>query len=160
MNIQNLNFFDKFGKNLNFLYDVTDSTWKGTIFFKNISAYLFDNENIFIMEKVGTNDYRFPTLAPNQSLKFTWEDSKNSDIFFLYDVIRDTTLLENFINKIESSTISHSDFSNSPAPLDIKIPLQVNLAFSPNTEIAYERKLLVNLIDGSTEIPKRGCKHS
>ena len=151
MNVQNLNFFDKFGKNLNFLYDNIDSLWRGKIFFKNISIYLFDNENLFILEEISTNTYKFPTLAQGQSLKFVWQDSKNSDEVFLYDVVRDTTLLENFINKIESSTVSHSDFSNSPAPLDIKMPLQVNIAFSPNTEIAYERKLLVNLIDGSTE---------
>lgn len=151
MNVQNLNFFDKFGKNLNFLYDDVESQWKGKIFFKNISVYLFDNENLFILEEVSSNTYKFPTLAQGQSLKFVWENSKNSDEIFLYDVIRDTTLLENFISKAESVTVSHSDFSNSPAPLDLRMPLQVNLAFSPTTEIAYERKLFIKLIDGSTE---------
>jgi hypothetical protein len=151
MNVQNLNFFDKFGKNLNFLYDPTDSVWKGKIFFKNISVYLFDNENLFILEEIAANTYRFPTLSSTQSLEFSWEDSKNSDVVFLYDVIRDTTLLENFINKVDSSNFAHSDFSSSPAPLDLKMPLQVNIAFSPLTEVAYERKLLLKLIDGATE---------
>lgn len=82
MNVQNLNFFDKFGKNLNFLYDTNDSIWKGTIFFKNISVYLFDNENLFILEETAPNTYRFPTLASGQSLKFVWEDSKNEDAVF------------------------------------------------------------------------------
>jgi hypothetical protein len=151
MNVQNLNFFDKFGKNLNFLYDTVDSVWKGKLFFKNISVYLFDNENLFILEEIATNTYRFPTLTSNQSLKFVWEDSQNSDTIFLYDVIRDTTLLENFISKVDFSIFAHSDFSSSPAPLDLKMPLQVNIAFSPLTEVAYERKLLLKLIDGTTE---------
>ena len=151
MTVQDLNFFDKFGKNLNFLYDNTDSLWKGRIFFKNISVYLFDNENLFILEETAPDVYKFPTLDQGESLKFVWEDSKNSDVIFLYDVVQDTTLLENFINKTEESVFSHSDFSISPAPLDIKIPLQVNIAFSPMTEVAYERKLLIKLVDGSTE---------
>lgn len=150
MNVQNLNFFDKFGKNLNFLYDPTDSIWKGKLFFKNISVYLFDNENLFILEEIAANTYRFPTLSSTQSLEFSWEDSENNEVVFLYDVIRDTTLLENFISKVDSSTFAHSDFSSSPAPLDLKMPLQVNIAFSPLTEVAYERKLLLKLIDGST----------
>ena len=136
MNVQNLNFFDKFGKNLNFLYDTVDSVWKGKLFFKNISVYLFDNENLFILEEIAANTYRFPTLASNQSLKFVWEDSQNNDTIFLYDVIRDTTLLENFISKVDFSIFAHSDFSSSPAPLDLKMPLQVNIAFSPLTEVA------------------------
>lgn len=151
MNVQNLNFFDKFGKNLNFLYDVDNSIWKGKLFFKNISVYLFDNENLFILEETAPDTYRFPTLASGQSLKFVWEDSKNEDSIFLYDVLRDNTLLENFINKVDVSTFAHSDFSNTLAPLDLKIPLQVNIAFSPLTETIYERKLFIKLIDGSTE---------
>ena len=151
MTVQDLNFFDKFGKNLNFLYDNVDSIWKGRIFFKNISVYLFDNENLFILEETAPDTYRFPTLSPNQSLVFSWEDSENNDEIFLYDVIRDNTLLENFINKTDSSSFAHSDFSNSLAPLDLKIPLQVNIAFSPLTEVAYERKLLLKFIDGATE---------
>ena len=151
MNVQNLNFFDKFGKNLNFLYDTTDSVWKGKLFFKNISVYLFDNENLFILEETAPNTYRFPTLSTGQSLKFTWSDSKNEDTIFLYDVVRDNTLQENFINKVDSSTFAHSDFSSTLAPLDLKIPLQVNIAFSPLSEIIYERKLFIKLVDGSTE---------
>ena len=51
MVVSNFYFFDKFGKNLNFDWDSTDSLWKGTIFFPELSTYLFDNENIFILEK-------------------------------------------------------------------------------------------------------------
>ncbi len=151
MDIQNLNFFDKFGKNLNFIYDDTDSLWKGTIYFENISKYLFDNENIFILEETSPNVYKFPTLAQNQSLKFSWENSKNSEELFLYDVVRDNDLQENFINRIESDLFSHSDFSNSPSVLDLRFPLQVNIAFNPSEEDRYSRLLIISLIDGSTE---------
>lgn len=150
MIVQELNFFDKFGKNLNLLYDVTDDVWKGRVFFEEISAYLFDNENIFILEKVGT-DYKFPTLNQGEYLKFSWKDNKNSDEFFLYNVVRDVTLLENFIVKEDLLTISHSDYTNLPIPLDVRAPLQVNVAFSPSSEELYERQLLIYFGDGSTE---------
>jgi hypothetical protein len=148
MIVQNLHFFDKFGKNLNLQYDTTENQWKGRIFFNNISVYLFDNENLFLLEKVASL-YKLPTLTSTQSLSFTWEDSKNSNEFFLYNVAVDTTLNENFLNKIDSALFSHSDFSSSPGPLDLIMPLQVNLAFSPTSESAYTRKLLIKLIDGS-----------
>ena len=45
MIIQNFNFFDKFGKNLNLDLDSTGSFWKGVIYFPELSTYLYDNEN-------------------------------------------------------------------------------------------------------------------
>ena len=50
MLIQNLEFFDKFGKNLNFKLNLITNVWEGTIFFEGVSTYLFDNENLFILE--------------------------------------------------------------------------------------------------------------
>ena len=148
MNIQNLHFFDKFGKNLNLQYDAIDSMWKGRIFFENISVYLFDNENLFLLEEITPSIFKFPTLGQGESLKFSWEDSKNSDEVYLYDVIRDNTLQENFISKIELDLFSHSDFSSTSSPLDLKFPLQVNIAFSPSIEDSYTRKLLITWNDG------------
>ena len=52
MNIQNLQFFDKFGKNLNLDFNLEGNFWEGTIYFPELSVYLFDNENIFILEKI------------------------------------------------------------------------------------------------------------
>jgi hypothetical protein len=149
MNVQNLNFFDKFGKNLNFLYDTDNLYWKGRIFFKNISVYLFDNENIFILEKVG-NQYKFPTLSQNESLKFTWETFENNDEIFLYNVTRDNSLQENFIDKQDELVFAHSDFSNTSSSLNLRFPLQLNLAFSPIIEKAYTRKLIIERVNGST----------
>jgi hypothetical protein len=150
MNVQNLNFFDKFGKNLNLEYDSIAELWKGTIYFEPISAYLFENENLFILEKVG-NSYKFPTLSQNESLIFSWKDSENSDEFFLYDVVRDLELQENFINRVETRTFAHSDYSNLSSPLDLRFPLQANIAFNPYTEAKYERTLRVYRKIGSVE---------
>ena len=148
MVISNLNFFDKLGQNLNLQLNATTSVWEGKIYFKGISTYLFDNENLFMLEVVGP-DYKFPVLSPNQSISFEWTNNKNRDQFFLYDVVKDLELDENFISKVESKVIRYSDIdqSNSLAPLDIKIPLQVNIAFSPTDEIIFERTLSIYLND-------------
>jgi hypothetical protein len=151
MDVESFNFFDKFGKNLNFNYDQTTGQWKGSIYFEEVSAYLFDNENIFILEKVG-NTYKFPTLANNQSLMFSWKTAENSDEFFLYDVVQDIELNERFINKVDSKTISHSDYSNLNSPLDLKFPLQVNIAFNPYTEAKYERVLQMYRVTSNNKV--------
>lgn len=152
MVIQNLNFFDKFGKNLNLNWDADLEQWTGKIFFEQISIALFENENLFILEKVGQN-YKFPTLAQGESIKFSWADSKWSDQFFIYDVLQDQELNENFIQKRDSLTVAHSDITSGgvTTPLDFKFPLQVNIAFSPTEELAYTRILNIFRVSGSTE---------
>lgn len=144
MIVQNLNFFDKFGRNLNLAFNATTNVWEGKIFFEGISTYLFDNENLFILEKVG-NDYLFPLLAIGESLSFEWSSNKNADQFFLYDVVNDATLNTKFISRVESKEISHSDLdpTNSSYFLEFKFPLQVNIAFNPNEEMKYERTLQI-----------------
>lgn len=144
MVVQNLNFFDKFGKNLNLLLNPDTGVWEGRLFFEEVSQFLFNNENLFILEKVGVQ-YKFPTLLPGESLEFTWSSNQNDEIFFLYDVEQDQEINENFIAKVSSKTIAYSDI-NPPlllSPLDIKAPLQVNIAFSPNDESKFERTLTV-----------------
>jgi hypothetical protein len=152
MVIQNLNFFDKFGKNLNLDYNSETDLWTGKIFFEQISIALFDNENLFILEKAGSQ-YKFPTLSPNQSIKFLWESSKWSDQLFLYDVVKDLELNENFISKTDEYTVSYSDLNSSglTTPLDFQFPLQVNIAFSPTDELAYIRDLNIYLVDTGVE---------
>ena len=96
MNIQNLQFFDKFGKNLNLDFNLDGNFWEGTIYFPELSVYLFDNENIFILEKTGQN-FKFPTLSSTQSILFNWKNNAIPE-FFLYDVERDNELKNFFIN--------------------------------------------------------------
>lgn len=152
MVIQNLNFFDKFGQNLNLQLNAVTNVWEGRLFFEQLSIYLYDNENLFILEKVG-NAYKFPTLLPNQSLVFEWNQNKNANEFFIYDVEQDLELDERFIKRVESKTISYAelDTTNGSGPLDIKLPLQLNIAFTPSDEIAFERTLSVYLKTGSTK---------
>lgn len=151
MLLQNLNFFDKFGRNLNLQLNQDTNIWEGKIFFEGNSIYLFDNENLFMLEKV-VNNYKFPVLSPNQSLIFEWTSNKNSDQFFLYDVVKDLQLNENFISKVESKTIAYSDIHiGGTAPLDLNIPLQINIAFCPTDEAIFERTLSIYLKTGSTK---------
>ena len=142
MVISNLFFFDKFGKNLNLDWDSDGSFWKGTIFFPEVSTYLFDNENIFILEKI-SSDYKFPVLSSGDSITFEWEVFKDEDEIFLYDVEKDTDLDNLFINKKETIGVSYSDIYTTSSIVNINLPLQINIAFNPKEEINYTRKLLV-----------------
>ena len=154
MNVQNLQFFDKLGNNLNLEFDSDLSAWVGTIYFTQVSISVFDNQNLFLLEKVG-NNYKFPTIAANSFFKFSWEEDINKTELFLYDVVEDITLNENFISTIQYKTISHSDFNtNSNLPLDYRFPMQVNVAFNPSNEQVYERTLLIHY--NSTLIAKIG----
>jgi hypothetical protein len=152
---QNLHFFDKFGKNLNLQANATSGVWEGKVYFEGISTYLFDNENLFILEKVGSL-YKFPTLAQNQSLEFSWDSNKNENEFFIYDVEKDLQLNEQFISRVESKKVSHSDFNlqNNTNPLDLTIPLQLNIAFNPSQEIKFERTLNIFLIDTTSTLTR------
>lgn len=142
MLVPQLNFFDKFGRNLNLELDLVDNVWKGKIFFEGVSTYLFDNENLFILEKTGVDQYVFPVIGPQQNLEFVWTSNKNSNEFFLYDVVKDLELKEQFITKIESKVIAYSDFNPAIGPpLNLKVPLQINIAFSPSDELKFERTL-------------------
>ena len=155
MVISNFYFFDKFGKNLNLDWDSTDSFWKGTIFFPEVSTYLFDNENLFILEKVST-DYGFPQLASGDNISFEWEIVKNEKEVFLYEVEKDVTLDNLFIDIKETVVVSYSDLYATPptSNININLPLQVNIAFNPKEEVNYKRKLLVYTFNDSAPTVK------
>jgi len=146
MLIQNLNFFDKFGKNLNLVQNPNTGVWEGRIFFKEISKYLFDNENLFILEKIGTQ-YKFPSLLPGEKLEFEWSSNQNESVFFIYDVETDQQMGERFISKVDGKTVKHSDINlnNSISAIDLRTPLQINIAFSPADEFEYTRSLNIYL---------------
>jgi hypothetical protein len=154
MLVQNLEFFDKFGQNLNLNFNVASGVWEGKIYFEPISNYLFDNENLFVLEKVGTT-YKFPQLANNQQyFEFAWVSNKTSNEFFLYEVVRDIQLDEKFITKIDKSVIKYSDIDpvNTNSLLDVSIPLQVNIAFCPTDEVSFERTLQMFWFNGTSRV--------
>ena len=141
MTVNSLLFFDKFGENLNL--KLVSNVWTGTIYLDNVSTYLFDNENIFILEKVGA-DYKFPTLNPGDSFEFKWSSTENKDELFLYEVVRDISLKENFISKVETFEVTYASlYPGGNSQLDLKLPMQVNIAFSPSDEIKFERILQI-----------------
>ena len=148
MNISNLHFFDKFGKNLNLAFDSTDNKWTGRLFFPEVSLYLFDNENIFILEEI-SGDYKFPSLNPGEEIIFEWESNKNEDEYFIYDVEKDLDLGNFFIKKKDSDSVKYDDLIpvSGGNTVDISLPLQLNIAFSPTIEKIFERKLLIKYKD-------------
>jgi hypothetical protein len=141
MTINSLLFFDKFGENLNL--ELVSNVWTGTIYFDEISTYLYDNENIFILEKVGAV-YKYPVLNPGDSFEFKWTSNKNENEFFIYEVYKDLQLKENFISRVEDKAILYSSvYPGGNSALDIKAPMQLNIGFSPTEEIKYERTLQI-----------------
>ena len=155
MVIQDLNFFDKFGKNLNLDWNQDGGYWEGIIFFSELSTLLYDNENIFILEKLPLA-YKFPVLLPGESLNFEWEDNKNEDEYFLYEVEKDLELKNLFLNRKSSINVSYDDIqpSSTGSAIDINFPLQINIAFNPLEEKKYERTLLIYHIDETSPLQK------
>jgi hypothetical protein len=137
---QNLHFFNKFGHNLNLQWNLDLNYFEGKLYFNPISNFLFDNENLFILEKVG-EEYKFPTLNQYESLEFIWTDTNNEKEWFIYTILKDTVQDREFINKVDKLEVAQSDFINGSSQLDLKLPLQVNIAFSPTEEKIFDRTL-------------------
>lgn len=156
MVIQNLNFFDKFGKNLNLEFDSSSNIWRGSIFFEPLSLFLFDNENIFILEEV-SGEYKFPTLSPGEKLTFSWKDIKNENEFFIYSVEEDFELKNNFIKKQSVEEVSYDDLlpMSDGSQIDIKLPLQLNIAFNPSDEKIFERTLCIYYTEESSPLSRK-----
>lgn len=147
MNINNLYFYDKNGFPYNF-ESVTDSNINSTylykeIYIKPVSTSLFDNENIFILEKSDdinlpeSERYLFPKLNHGETLLFKWDTEKVPE-FFLYDVISNGS--EPYINPIDYFEFNEV-FDN------VRLPLQINIAFSPSSETSFEKTLIIYFRD-------------
>jgi len=151
MVIQNLNFYDKFGKNLNLDWNAEKSCWEGIIFFKEISTFLYDNENLFILED-SSGTYKFPIIDPGTSIKFEWLNNEIENELMLYEVEKDYDLNNYFINKKESVEVSYDDLIpvSGGSSIDIKLPLQLNIAFNPTEEVKYERTLCMYILDATS----------
>ena len=177
MQLSNLIFFDKFGENYNFqmtkFNQETQSSdsltwWYGREYIDPISIGLYDSRQIFVIENL-SGSYKFPTLSQNQRIVFKWEttDITNEDPFFLYLVKHDITgnseVDTPYIERVNQITINHSDYSNgSSGSLDISLPLQVNIAFSPIEEKIYQwfhqNASKVNVIDKQDPVEEKVFK--
>ena len=143
MNINNLVFFDKNGESYN-LSQSTDGFWEGADYFLPISIALYDCSNLFILEN--TNGvYSFPKMDAGSKFEVIWKTAEAKDNFFLFTVTREGLQADSnvFLNREESLTINHSDFSQSSNQLDLAYPLQLNIGFSPIQEKSYARTLQI-----------------
>jgi len=155
MQLSNLIFFDKFGENYNFQFSkynettgVSDSVawYYGREYIRPVALGLFDSRQIFVLE-YSNLDYLFPTLNQNERFVFKWETVDPNNSFFFYKIKQDITGKSDtelpYIEKADSIILNHSDFSNgSTSQLELKYPMQVNIAFSPTEERIYTRKLI------------------
>lgn len=137
MNIENLSFYDGYGKPLNFKYDETNSVWTGSLHYKEISVALFDTINLLMVEFTNDTPY-YPTLTTNDEIKFYWKEAVDEDerAFFLYSVsLEDETNIP-YINIIDDHTITYnSNLTNAG------FPIQTNIAFNPYDDQPVERVL-------------------
>lgn len=154
MNVSNLRFFDKNGEAYNFELVTTDSSsyWYGADYFMPVSTALYDVSNIFILEETN-GQFHFPNLGVNGNLTVKWKSLKDSTNFFLFTVTAPTPTDDNsYLNKITEQIISESDFGSGFNFTNLKYPLQINVAFTPDVERAYDRVLEFYWNDGSTTV--------
>lgn len=154
MNVSNLRFFDKNGEAYNFelVTSGTSQYWYGADYFLPVSTALYDVSNIFILEKTN-NEYHFPNLGANGQLTVKWKSLKDVNNFFLFSITAPTQTDDNsYLNKLTEQVISESDFGSNFNFSNLKYPLQVNVAFTPDIERAYDRVLEFYWNDGTNTV--------
>lgn len=152
MNINNLVFFDKNGESYNFSQNEA-GYWEGADYFLPVSTSIYDNSNLFILEKVDNGaSYKFPEMETGSKFVVSWKTSTAKDTFFLFTVQLDGNGPDslNYLTKHDSITINFSDFGQAGPTLDLTYPMQLNVAFTPAEERAYSRVLQVHYDDGLT----------
>ena len=150
MVIENLYFFDRNGELISLQPNSSTGDLEANVYFDSLSIALYDNENIFILEKVG-NEYKFPTLEPGQSITAKWDSSEESP-FFLYEVEKEFEIGEFVLNRKENFSVSYDDIlpTSDGSSVDISLPLQINIGFNPEEEVEYVRSLSIYLNDESS----------
>jgi hypothetical protein len=150
MIIENLYFFDKNGELITIQENSNSGKREANIYFKPLSVALYDNENLFILEKVG-DDYKFPTLEPGQSITAKWTTSSDST-FFIYEVEKEFEIGEFVLQRKESFSVSYDDIlpTSDGSSVDLSLPLQINIGFNPEEETEYIRILEIYLNDDSS----------
>lgn len=151
MNLNNLVFFDKNGESYNFT-QTTLGYLEGADYFLPISTALFDCSNIFVLENISDNVYKFPEMEPGSKFEIKWKTRDSSANFFLYTINRETVHSDSttFIETQESITINYSDFGQISGNLDLTYPMQINIAFNPIKEQSYSRVMQMYYTIGNT----------
>lgn len=136
LKIENLNFFNKKGNNLNLFYDQTDSLLKGnyTLCDKPVSVGLIESEQFIILEKAFSQDtngfaYIKPTCTAADDSEIVFEiDEINENEFFFYDITLDDDRVYYINKEQEQSLQAIYDGSFTDTTIDSKI-----YTYIPNT---------------------------
>jgi hypothetical protein len=166
--VENLEFFDKDGYNLNLNWNDTKKIWEGNIFFPRVSVGLYENTTIYVVEYTGDEDdvYSYPRGEGN--IVFQW-DLGNSfvDEFFMFNfddeyVIQDTSSLVHTPYDgplCETLIINRFDKYNVPLLGSSRIIeqddlLEIHVAFRSDegsAETTYKRTLVMSYENGYTK---------
>lgn len=164
---KNLKFFGKDGTPLDFSYDSNTDKWTGSIYFDRVSAGLYENAHIFILEQVEagspmSEEYVFPLLGNQtptfETWKTAWADDADKNNIFTYLIVDEagTPYIKSY-EEIEIDNPLISYYVSSPG--DFKVPssinseaLKINIALTSSEEGIYDRKL--KIYDMSFGTPK------
>lgn len=163
--IENLNFFNKKGDNLNLYYDSAKSLYRGNYVLseQTVSVGLIESEQIIVLEKVynesnSTFEYTKLTSTINDESELFFEIDENSqNEFFFYDITLDDDNVY-YINKEENQTLiaeynsnftdyitTSGTYTNIPISYDIsklkKDYDTINIGFSSDIENSFIGKV-------------------
>ena len=171
MVVNNLEFFDKNGYNLNLNWNVQKQIWEGNIFFPRVSVGLYENTTIYVVEKDtyssdDTDGYTYPKGVGN--IVFQWDLANTFvDEFFMFNFddnyeLKDTSSLiytpydgplceTLIINRFDKYNVPLLEPEESEGRDDL---LEVHVAFIANensTETTYKRTLVLSYENGYTK---------
>jgi len=163
MVIENLQFFDSNGYNLNFDWNES-GYWEGYIYLPKVSVGLYANTSIYVLEKISNansndevfnNEYFFPTGTGK--ITFSWDRlNKFVDEFFMFDfddtyTIKETSSLTYTPNDgPDCETLIVNRFDTYDVPLDNTLSskaLPIHVAFMANEKYdatTYNRTLVMS----------------
>jgi hypothetical protein len=161
---KHLKFFDKSGQSLNLEYNPDADTWSGTVYFDRVSAGLYENQHLFILEEVLTGspdstELVYPLLKnqntpTSQTWSTRWANDADKDHIFTY--LLDESDGNPYITRYETIEAANPTISYAlSSPGDQKIPTSVrseamrfNIALTSFEEGIYDRTL--QIYDNST----------
>lgn len=174
MSYKHLSFYDKTGDNLNFEYNATLDMWEGSMFFSRVSIDLYENEHIFILEKVvagspGSDALTYPILGQQtspviESWRARWETDDDKDNIFQYQITEENNVP--YITRYETLSyatsatayVEISPDSQKMISAAVAEPLKINLGFTSADEGIYDRTIIIE--DMSYSTPKVVAKIS
>ena len=112
--------------------------WYGRVWSQPLSAALFDNENIYVLELVN-GSYLFPQIQPGDNISVYWSNTSDPN-YFLFEILWDDQNQLWYINSTPNSAIPYESTFDG-----LSYPLGINVAFNPTDEVAYNASLYMAL---------------